>query len=403
MKKKIIPGIIALLTVFILSACEQAPKNQKKAVQMPPQQVMIINAHKKNVPLSFEYPARIISDTDIELKSEVSGTILEIFFKAGQNVKKGDKLFKIDPKTYEAAYNIQVANLNAAQAKLKLAEKDYKRSSVLIDKKATSQKSYDAAFSNYQLAKASVEQAAASKEFAKINLDNTDVKAQFDGIAGDSLVDKGQFVPPNTSLVRLTKINPVYANFYIPDVEQFNINNNIKNNLWSRLNSSASVIYGGKKYEGKITFIDKIVDPQNGSVQAKAEFENKNNELPVGSFAKITLDSFNQKNAFKIPAIALQQDLATTFVYVAGEIKNDEKKAVPKNTPPIMIPDGVVKMVPIKIDYQTDDFVLVSQGLKENDKIIMNNFKKIRPGAKIKIIGIYGQQPKQISEKMEKK
>lgn len=408
MKKTIMLLGISLL---MFSGCEQINAllgkkgGDKKPKMMPPQMVQIQVAKKQDVPLNFEYPARIVSDEDVQVRSKVSGTLLKKYFKAGQNVKKGEKLYAIDPKVYKAQYDVQVANVNVALANLSKAEKDYKRAKNLYAKKATSQQNYDNALSALEVAKASVAQARAARDSAKVNLEYTDVIAPFSGVVGDSLVDVGEFVPVNTPLIRLTKTNPVYAEFYIPDVRAFNINKNIQNNLWSKINSDAMIKYGKKEFKGKVTFIDKVINATSGSVKAKAEFDNAQNDLSVGSFAKVNLNGFVQKNAFKIPSIALQQNLASTFLYVVRPLSKEVKEKLPPNLPPIMTPNGIVGIVPVSIDYDAGEFVLISNGLKEGDKVIMNNYKKIYQHAQINVVGVYGQASKKAKapKKMEKK
>lgn len=410
MKKTV---ILLSITMLMFSGCEQVDalfnkmigKKQEKAkpMMMPPRMVQIIEAKKQDVELNFQYPATIVSDEDVQIRSKVSGTLLKRYFKAGQRVKKGDKLYTIDPKVYQAQYNVQVANVNVAKATLLEAEKEYKRAKALYAKRATSQRNYDSAYSAYEVAKAGVAQAKASRDSAKVSLDYTDVTAPFSGVVGDALTDVGEYVPVNTPLVRVTQTNPVYAQFYIPDVRQFTINKNIQNNLWSKTNSNALIKYGNKEYKGKITFIDKIINATSGSVQAKAKFDNANNSLPVGSFVKVHLNGFEQKSAFKIPSLALQQNLASTFLYVVRPVPKEILEKLPPKLPPIMKPNGVVGIVPISIDYEGGDFVLVSGGLKEGDKIIMNNFKKIYPSAQINVTGIYGQAPKKAPQSAPKK
>lgn len=396
--------ILLSAAVLIFTGCEQInalmgnKEGKKGGMMMPPQMVQIQVAKKQDVPLSFEYPARIVSDEDVQIRSKVSGTLMEKHFKAGQRVQKGDKLYTIDPKVYKAQFDVQIANVNVALANLSKAQNDFKRAKNLHAKRATSQKNYDDALSALEVAKASVAQARAARDSAKVSYEYTSVTAPFSGVVGDGLVDVGEFVPVNTPLVRVTKTNPVYAEFYIPDVRAFNINKNIENNLWSKVNSKAVIKYGKKEFTGKVTFIDQVINASSGSVKAKAEFSNVDNGLSVGSFSKVHLNGFVQKSAFKVPSIALQQNLATTFLYVARPLPKAVKDKLPAHLPPIMTPNGVVGMVPVNIEYDGGNFVLVN-GLKEGDKIIMNNYKKIYPNAQINVVGIYGKAPK----KMEKK
>ncbi|PID48404.1 MAG: efflux transporter periplasmic adaptor subunit [Proteobacteria bacterium] len=402
--KKVLLILGVMMIVF--SGCEKLDalmgknkKTSKSPQMMPPQMVQIQIAKKQNIPLSFTYPARIISDEDVNVRSRISGVLLQKHFQAGQRVKKGDKLYSIDQDVYKARYDVQVANVNVALANLSQAQKEFQRARSLYKKKATSGKNFDNAKARYEIAKANLTQARAIRDSAKIDFAYTSVLAPFDGVIGDGLVNVGEFVSANTPLVRVTKTNPLYAQFHIPDVEGFNIQKNVDDNLWSKVNSDATISYGGKKVDGKLVFIDRVIDAKNGSVKAKAEIQNENNALPVGSFAKITINGISAKNAFKIPTLALQQDLATTFLYVVKDLPKEELEKMPKGLPPYMYPSGIVRMVPIKIDYQTNKFVLVSSGLKNGDKIIMNNFKKIQVGSKIKVVGIYGQASKKVEKK----
>lgn len=408
--KKILSLSLALLPLLIFSGCEQiekienifSNKETKKAqpMQMPPQMVQIILAKKSDTTLNFAYPSRIVSDQDVEIRAKVSGTLLEKYFTAGQKVKKGDKLFKIDPEMYQAEYNVKHANVKVAQANFNQAKKDYLRIKSLYSKKATSQKDYDAAVSAYEVAKASLSQANASLNSSKIKLNYTDVIAPFDGVVGDHLADIGDLISANAPLVRLTAIDESYVEFFIPDTQILEVNKNVDNNVWTNISKKVQISYEGVSVEGELTYIDKVVNPSTGQVKAKAKFNNEKNILPVGSFANVSLDNFSQKSAFKIPQIALQQDLAATVVFVATPLPKEALEKMPKNVPPFMIPSATIKAVPITIDYETDEFVLTnSKGLHEGDQIIMNNFKKIRPGDKVKVVGIYGQEPKPAGKK----
>ena len=361
---------VLLLTSLLFTACFDE-KDKKSAAagqqrQMPPSKVDVFVAKKSNVPISFDYTATLTSQQDVIIYPKVSGTIIKQFFKPGDSVKAGDKLFLIDPEKYQAGYDALEAAIGVANANLKNAKTEFNRISNLYKKNAVSQKDYDAAVSALEIANANLLSARANAKNAKIDLSYTSITAPFDGVLGDNLADVGSLVVANsTRLVRLTKINPIEAHFYISDVDNLNRVKMQESSLWVQTNSGAVLKVGSEEFSGKVNFIDNVVNTNMGSVLAKAEFNNDEGKLLPGMFGHIKMDGFYQKDGFKIPQVALQQTDVKTYVLVVAE--------------------GKVASKDVKITYQTKDAAVVSEGLNENDKIIMNNFLKIGVGAPVEI------------------
>lgn len=361
---------VLLLTSLLFTACFDE-KDKKSAAagqqrQMPPSKVDVFVAKKSNVPISFDYTATLTSQQDVIIYPKVSGTIIKQFFKPGDSVKAGDKLFLIDPEKYQAGYDALEAAIGVANANLKNAQTEFNRISNLYKKNAVSQKDYDAAVSALEIANANLLSARANAKNAKIDLSYTSITAPFDGVLGDNLADVGSLVVTNsTRLVRLTKINPIEAHFYISDVDNLNRVKMQESSLWVQTNSGAVLKVGSEEFSGKVNFIDNVVNTNMGSVLAKAEFNNDEGKLLPGMFGHIKMDGFYQKDGFKIPQVALQQTDVKTYVLV--------------------VEDGKVASKDVKITYQTKDAAVVSEGLNENDKIIMNNFLKIGVGAPVEI------------------
>ena len=361
---------VLLLTSLLFTACFDE-KDKKSAAagqqrQVPPSKVDVFVAKKSNVPISFDYTATLTSQQDVIIYPKVSGTIIKQFFKPGDNVKAGDKLFLIDPEKYQAGYDALEAAIGVANANLKNAKTEFNRISNLYKKNAVSQKDYDAAVSALEIANANLLSARANAKNAKIDLSYTSITAPFDGVLGDNLADVGSLVVANsTQLVRLTKINPIEAHFYISDVDNLNRVKMQESSLWVQTNSGAVLKVGSEEFSGKVNFIDNVVNTNMGSVLAKAEFNNDEGKLLPGMFGHIKMDGFYQKDGFKIPQVALQQTDVKTYVLVVAE--------------------GKVASKDVKITYQTKDAAVVSEGLNENDKIIMNNFLKIGVGAPVEI------------------
>ena len=362
---------VLLLASLFFTACFDG--NDKKSAatagqqrQMPPSKVDVFVVKKSDVPISFDYTATLTSQQDVIVYPKVSGTITKQFFKPGDNVKAGDKLFLIDPEKYQASYDALEAAIGVANANLKNAQTEFNRISNLYKKNAVSQKEYDAAVSALEIANANLLSARANAKNAKIDLGYTSIIAPFDGVLGDNLVDVGSLVVANTTqLVRLTKINPIEAHFHISDVDNLNRVKMQESSLWAQTNSDAVLKVGPGEFNGKVNFIDNVVNTNMGSVLAKAEFNNDEGKLLPGMFGHVTMGGFYQKDGFKIPQVALQQTDVKTYVLV--------------------VEDGKVASKDVKITYQTKDAAVVSEGLNENDKIIMNNFLKIGVGAPVEI------------------
>lgn len=362
---------VLLLASLLFTACFDS--NDKKGAaaagqqrQMPPSKVDVFVVKKSDVPISFDYTATLTSQQDVIVFPKVSGTIIKQFFKPGDNVKAGDKLFLIDPEKYQASYDALEASIGVANANLKNAQTEFNRISNLYKKNAVSQKEYDAAVSALEIANANLLSARANAKNAKIDLGYTSITAPFDGVLGDNLVDVGSLVVANTTqLVRLTKINPIEAHFHISDVDNLNRVKMQESGLWAQTNSDTVLKVGPGEFNGKVNFIDNVVNTNMGTVLAKAEFNNDEGKLLPGMFGHVTMGGFYQKDGFKIPQLALQQTDVKTYVLV--------------------VEDGKVASKDVKVTYQTKDAAVVSQGLNENDKIILNNFLKIGVGAPVEI------------------
>ena len=358
-------ALVLSVAVLFLSGCFENKENKAAAGrQMPLSHVDIFIAQKTDIPISFDYTATVASSQDVIIYPKVGGTIIKQFFKPGSKVKAGDKLFLIDPEKYQASFDSLDASVGVANANLKNAETEFKRISALYKKNAVSQKDYDAAVAAYDIANANLVSAKANLKNAKIDLGYTTIIAPFDGVVGDNQVDVGSLVIANqTKLVRLTKINPIEAEFYIADVDNLTRKTNLDNGSWQQLNSDAMLSVNGENFNGKVNFIDNVVNTATGSVLAKASFDNSEGKILPGAFGHIKMSGFVQKNAFNIPQVALQQSATNSYVLV--------------------VKDGKVSQKNVKTGYQTKNMVAVTEGLEEGDKIIVNNFLKIGVGAPV--------------------
>lgn len=362
--KKIIVVLAGL--AIMLSACfEGAPKAMRK---LPEQMVNTKVLTAGDIPLTLVYPAKLSTEYNVVLIPKVSGQIEEKFFKAGQSVKKGDALYLIDPSKYQAAAQMAYGDALLAKANYENVLINYKRDQVLIKKKAISQKEFDDSKNAFDVAVAKRISAKARLASARIDLDHTVVKAPYDGVMSDSIVDVGQYVNASqTELVRIVSAKEIHADFYISDVDKLKMVKNIDSGKWEFKNLKTSIDVHGLKREGKLDFLDSIINAKTPTVKARAIFDNKDSKLIPGTFVNVKFYGFTQKNGFDLKQIYVLQDAIGPFCYVLINGKVAKKRVV--------------------IAAQDYDKVVISDGLKTGDVLILNNYKKIRAGLKVKNIG----------------
>jgi membrane fusion protein (multidrug efflux system) len=369
-----------LVVFFVVSVfnfiflCVYTSKANAKAKQPAINHLLPVDVYKVEkpaaMPVDLIYPARLKSRQKVTIVARVSGTLLEKYYTEGQFIKKGDMLYTIEPNIYKAAFDAAKANLESAQAMLNKTKRDWERLKALYKANAASQQERDAALSAYEIAKADVERAKANLESAKINLDYTSVKATIDGIAGLKAADVGSFVANGTPLVTITKTNPIYAEFSIPDIDAIKEKYKIKNGQWSKPRYGKIKAYiqiNGKQYEkeGIVDFIDANIDQETSTLKARAVFDNPDNMLIPGEFVRIKLKGLVRNNAILIPQKAVLQNPLGTIVFVAN--------------------GGKIGVRPVKLGETSGEYYIIEWGLHQGDLVVVDNFFKIKPGMPVKI------------------
>lgn len=347
--------IIFALAVFFAS-CGDSGKNAQRGA-LP---VSTIEIAQANIPLEFEYPARLKSVQSADVYARVEGILLSQNFKEGDIVLEGQPLFQIDPKRYQARVTMARAQYDSAKANLDKAKRDWERTEALYKQGALTIDTYDNALYNYQSAKANVDNTKASLDDALIDLGYTKVVASFTGRIGMRRHDIGALVGAQGSnvLSTLTQLTPIYAEFSIPSNDFYYIRDLEKTNI------IAQVILGNDKlYDtlGSLNFVDSVIDQNTSSVKARAIFENEKYTLVPNEFVRVKLEGFEAKNAIAIPQNALLQDSQGSYVYVIKE----GKAQIERVTLGKMLKNGLV---------------LIINGLKSKDIVVTSDLTKISQG-----------------------
>ena len=346
---------LSFVAIFLAACGDNNKGGQKSALP-----VNTIEVLETNLPLEFEYAARLKSVQSADVYARVEGILLSQNFKEGDIVLEGQPLFQIDPKRYQARVTMARAQYDSAKANLDKAKRDWERTEALYNQGALTVDTYDNALYNYQSAKANVDNTKASLDDALIDLGYTKVIASFTGRIGMRRYDIGALVGAQGSnvLSTLTQLTPIYAEFAIPSNDFYYIRDLEKNNV------IAQVILGNDKvYDtlGSLNFVDSVIDQNTSSVKARAIFENEKYILVPNEFVRVKLEGFEAKNAIAIPQNALLQDSQGSYVYV--------------------IKDGKAQITRVSLGKMLKNgLVLIINGLKSKDIVVTSDLTKISQG-----------------------
>lgn len=357
------PFVIAMVAILVV-ACGN--KNQN-AMQGPPAvNVSVQAASASNATYYDEYPVIIRGLQEVELRPQVNGYITGIHFTEGSRVKKGQKLYSIDQQQSEAAYQQALANLSVQEANLERARKDVDRYRELDKADAIAKQQVDYAEAAYASAEKQVEAAKAAVRAVQTNVRYTTIVAPFDGTIGISSVRLGASVTPGqTALNTISTDDPVAADIVVDQKEILRFSNLMANGK-VKGDSTFRLEFNGELYPhpGKISIIDRAVDPQTGSIRMRLEFPNPERVLRAGMSGRLRVAS-NVSNTIVIPTKALNEQLGEFFVYIADSARATQRKVVPGKT--------------------VGRNVIIRSGLQPGDSIITEGVQNLREGTAIRV------------------
>jgi multidrug efflux system membrane fusion protein len=347
---------------LLTSACgRKAPASFER----PPAPVSVAQAVTRDVPIYLDAIGKIAAREVVSVQPQVSGRITQIHFVDGADIKIGQVLFTIDPRPFRAQLNAAKANLAQGNAALDLAKINFARVESVTDQRAVSRQDYDAKKNAVAVAEAQLQQYQAAVENAQLNLDYCTIRSPINGRAGQRLVDIGNVVNANnTTLLVIQRLDPVYADFTIPENELTAVQQNMARGTLTtevRLPDDSE-----RPREGKLTFLDNSVQEGTGTVKLRATIENKDRRFWPGRFAQIRLVLSTRKNAVLIPAEGPQMSPKGPFVYVV--------KA-----------DSTAELRPVTVGQRQGDLVVVDKGLQAGERVVTNGQLGVTPGGKVSV------------------
>jgi RND family efflux transporter MFP subunit len=336
------------------------------APAMPPPHVSVVAASAQDVPKQREWVATLDGYVNAQIQPQVSGYLIKQNFREGSLVRKGEVLFEIDPRPFQAALNQAGAQLEQAKARLALAEVNVRRDTPLAQQRAIAQSQLDSELAALQEAKANVQAAQAAVETVRLNLSFAKVRSLIDGIAGTATVQMGNLVGPTSVLTTVSKLDPIKVYFPISEQEYMAYTKASRNVSGAKSMGDMSlelVLSDGSTFgqKGKVAFTDRQVDPQTGTIRMVGSFSNPGNLLRPGQFARVRAITGVMKSAVLIPQRAVSEIQGDYMVAVVG---NDNKVATRK----------------VKVGERIGQMWVIEDGVVAGERVITEGGMKVRDG-----------------------
>jgi multidrug efflux system membrane fusion protein len=325
------------------------------------------------VPVQLRAIGSVKAIASVAIRPRVGGELLEVGFKEGDYVEKGQKLFVIDPRPYEAAARQAKANLAKSLAVLKGAENDMKRAEEGRATGVAAASDYDVASTALATAKATVEADRAAVHSAELQAGYTTITSPLSGRAGELLVTRGNLVDASGAgpLVVINQISPIYVTFSLPEQQLPVV---LEARRRGPLKVAADLRGGGPLATGELAFIDNAADPATGTVQFKATFANADQRLWPGLFVDVTVTLGQRPDSVVVPSAAIQSGQKGRYVYLVTA----EKKA---------------EVRPVAVAFEEGGEAVIASGLAGGEAVVVEGQLRLAPGAAVDPRPLEGKPP----------
>jgi multidrug efflux system membrane fusion protein len=357
-----LPGLFALGLPLLFAACTPAAPVRTDAQDAVPVTVGVVTP--KDVPIVIRVIGTVESYSTVSVKALVGGELRRVSFEEGQNVRKGQLLFEIDPRPYEAALEQARAQLDRDKAQLKNAQADAERYAGLVEKDYVTPSEYDKVLTSAAALEATVQADDAAVKSAALELEYCTIRSPIDGRTGALMVHRGNIVKANadTPLVVIEQMDPIYVSFFVPERSLTEIKNR---QAEGTLTVQATVPDSGShSVAGRLSFIDSTVDSQTGTVLLKATFSNPERLLWPGQFVNVGLTLATKNGALVVPTEAIQTGQQGSYVFVVK-------------------PDLTVESRPVVTGETMEHESVIEKGVSAGEKIVTDGQLRLVPGAKI--------------------
>ena len=360
-----------VVTCSLAAACVLTSVSCKKqaAAAPPPPSVRIVEVVPASASMATEFIGQLDSPENVEVRARVEAFVDKVLFTEGTNVTAGQILFQLDPKPFQEQLAAAKGSLGEAKAALNKYEKDVARLKPLAEKRAIPQQDLDNAEASVDVGKASVVSAQARVDAAELDLTYCTVKSPIDGMIGAKQVSVGELVGRGqpTLLATISKLDPIWFYCAISEAQYLNAENEVRKKGKSVADLSMDLILAdGSVHPGKgrFVFIDRAVDVKTGTLRVRAEFKNDKDLLRPGMFARIKVDLGARPDSILVPERAVAELQGKNFVWVI----DSENKASQR---------------PVLVGEVIGANVLILEGLKPGERIVVEGLQKVREGAPV--------------------
>jgi RND family efflux transporter MFP subunit len=362
---------------------ERASAGQEKSLSGQPQAAAVVVSRPvvREITDYEDYPGRTEAVKTVEVRARVTGYLEKSFLRdpvnrEGKEFAEGEVLFLIDPRIYDAELKRAEGTLQQAKAHLARLELDYKRAAPLLPSQAISREEYDKIVGDRDEAQAAVTMAEAARDLARLNVDFTKVKAPFAGRVGRQLIDPGNLVKADeTVLTTIVTLDPIYVYFDVDERSVLKFRRLMEAGKVKSARESVAPVWMGLvdeveedgtprfPHEGTINFVDNRVDPMTGTLRLRGVFPNAKRLLSPGLFARIRVPIGKPHPAILVPEEALGSDQGQSFVYVVTDDNRARKRYVKVGPPQ----DGRLRVI--------------ESGLSRGERVIQKGLQRVRDGA----------------------
>jgi len=347
---------------FTALACRSAPPPAP-----PPPEVAVVAVEPRTVDQVPEFVGNVEASRSVQVRAQVSGVIVERAFTEGRAVNAGDLLYRIDPTSYEAEWRGARARLSEAEARVANAERNLERLTPLLSDNAISRQDFDNAEAEAKQARASVEDARAAVDHAKKDLDDTQVRAEIAGRVGKTNLELGARVRGTDDiLTTIDVLNPIYVSFSPSGQQLLSWRRNPRSSRLLVPGGAArveAVLADGSTLpvQGRLDFIDPVLDPATGAQQFRAAFPNADRLMLPGQFVRVRLLGLVRDSAILVPQRAVLQQLGRQTVFVVGA-------------------GDTVQVRDVQATSWSGDQWVIEKGLAAGDRVVVDGIQKIGPG-----------------------
>lgn len=362
--------ILAMLTLS--SGLSTGCGNPNAAAPPPPAEVEVAAVSQKDIPIYGEWVATLDGYVNAQIQPQVTGYIVQQTYKEGSFVRKGQMLFQIDPRPFQAVLDQAKAQLAQSEAQLGKTQLDVDRDTPLAKERAIAQSQLDNDVQANLAAKAAVKAGQAQVEQAELNLEFTHVTSLVDGIAGIAQVQIGNLVNPTAVLTSVSQVNPIKAYFPISEQEYMHYADRINSHNQQEVPSDAPpfelILADGSLYphKGTLLLTDRQVDVTTGSIRLVCAFPNPKNILRPGQFGRIRAAGDVRSGALLVPQRAVTELQGSYQVAVVGS-------------------DNKVNIRSVKVGERVDTMWILESGVKPGELVIVEGLQKVRDGSTVRV------------------